>query len=146
MNQLSHKFKSRLASTGGGRYRQITFTFGPVAPVIFESIFLIDNGKLYNESMIIHGERINVNVRVSIQKVSKDRFTTRCANGYCPFKWFLDKLNNGLMIEEITPKLDLVRPKYPDISFMENTGNIIIDCNVKFNSPGMPANHWSALV
>ena len=146
MEHLSNKFKSQLSNKGDCHSRMFQCIFENVPFVIFDALFLIDNGKIYNEIIMVQGIPLNAQLQVNIVKSSNTKYTTRCDNGFCPQEWFNHKFNNGQVIEEITPKLDKVRPKFPEITYMIDSGNIIIDSFIKWNSPGSQHNHWQSLI
>ena len=143
---MNYKFKMKLRG-GGGICRYFTLVFHNVPMIIFEFIFMRDNGKQYDAIVTNRAgvKRIETQT-VNIVKQSANKLSTRGPNGCCPNQWLNFKLNDNKWIEEIGQRLEKLRTKYPDITYMIDTGNVIFDTHVKWNAPGMNKNDWQSLI
>ena len=114
--------------------------------IIFKISILNDNGKEYHETVTINGNTIDTIVQFNIVKISDKKYTTKNIDGYVPLQWFYDKFNYGNIIQQITKSKDKCRIKYPELTYMVDTGNLIIESHIKWNSPGMAEDTFISLM
>lgn len=134
--RMSTGLQSCIANTGGGRTRQIRYTYHSVPFPIFQSIFLQDNGKEYIEYIDVNGNKYPIRNKVNVIKHGSARYTTKVTNGYCPELWLADKLNFGRIIQQCTKNGDVCRLKYPNVTYMIQSGNIIFESDLKWLPAG----------
>ena len=114
--------------------------------IIFKISILNDNGKEYHETVTINGNTIDTIVQFNIVKISDKKYATKNIDGYVPLQWFYDKFNYGNIIQQITKSKDKCRIKYPELTYMVDTGNLIIESHIKWNSPGMAEDTFISLM
>ena len=112
--------------------------------IIFKLLILNDNGKKFNQISMHNGIPTVTDATFNIVKTSDKKYTTRHINGYIPLPWFYDKFNYGRIIEVLCTNLDKNRIKYPNVTYMIDTGNLIFEAYVTTHSSHMPTEVFSS--
>ena len=124
----------------------IRYIYANMPFIVFKISIWNDNGKEYIETININGNNINTIVKFKIVKVSNKKYTTKHIDGYIPIQWFHEKFNYGQIIEQTTKSKDRCRIKYPELTYMVDTGNLIIESHIIWNSPGMSTDTFISLI
>lgn len=131
---LNKKIKS---TSGGGHVRLINLKYANFLFIFFEEIFLSQNGTQYIEKHKINGQIVNFRVNLKICKVGRTKWTTKCDDGYCPpefIEQLLDYARNTPVTKNKNASFAIAKA---NITFMEESTNLLIDINTASHSTHM---------